>query len=137
MTAPLTPERALESLAALSASDDEGRVPLDLVLDTLQEAYNEVDRLRAQVTPTVAQIFHQRGRNHERWGDLSIEKRPPDYAGWLPTLGEEFGEVCETLVAEGSRSQLRAELIDLAAVALMWLDSIDRATLTAGDEVQS
>lgn len=109
----------------------------DLAVTDVPWLVSEFTRLREQVTPAVAQIFHQRLRNHERWGDLSIEKRPPEYVGWLPTLGEEFGEVCETLVAEGSRSQLRAELIDLAAVALMWIDSIDRAALASGDEVQS
>lgn len=86
------------------------------------------ERAKVQAGP-VAEIVAQRARNHERWGDMSIECRPPDYAGWLPTLGEEFGEVCETLVAEGDRSLLRAELIDLASVALMWIDSIDRAAL--------
>jgi NTP pyrophosphatase (non-canonical NTP hydrolase) len=79
------------------------------------------------MTQVIEEIAQQRARNHARWGDLSIENRPPDYAGWLPTLGEEFGEICRALTLEdGDRAQLRSELVDLAAVALMWIDSIDR-----------
>jgi NTP pyrophosphatase (non-canonical NTP hydrolase) len=70
------------------------------------------------------EIMAQRVRNHARWGDRSIENRPPDYPGWLSTLGEEFGEVCRAIQEDQGR--LRAELIDVAAVALMWIDSIDR-----------
>lgn len=79
------------------------------------------------MTP-IEEIRQQRERNHVKWGDRSIEARPPGYRGWLPTLGEEFGEVCRAqTLEEGDIGRLRAELIDLAAVALMWIDSIDRA----------
>lgn len=77
----------------------------------------------------VSEIEAQRARNHTRWGEASIENRDSDYPRWLPTLGEEFGEVCEALVLEGDHTRLRAELIDVAAVALMWIDSIDRGVV--------
>jgi NTP pyrophosphatase (non-canonical NTP hydrolase) len=69
------------------------------------------------------EITAQRAKNHAKWGDRSIENRRPDYPGWLATLGEEYGEVCRALQEDQDR--LRAELIDLAAVALMWIDSVD------------
>jgi NTP pyrophosphatase (non-canonical NTP hydrolase) len=74
----------------------------------------------------IDEIADQRSRNHARWGELSIEHRPADYRGWLPTLGEEYGEVCRAETLEGDRTRLRAELVDVAAVALMWIDAIDR-----------
>jgi NTP pyrophosphatase (non-canonical NTP hydrolase) len=73
------------------------------------------------------EIAEQRARNHVRFGAESIEDRPPDYAGWLPTLVEEVGEVGRALTLEqGDRLRLRAELVDTAAVCLMWIDSLDR-----------
>ena len=73
----------------------------------------------------VEQIAAQRARNHVKWGARSIENRPSDYPGWLSTLGEEYGEVCRA-IQDSNLENLRAELIDVAAVALMWIDSIDR-----------
>jgi len=84
-------------------------------------------RLAKRLAGPIAEIAAQRARNHERWGTKSIEDRPPEYVGWLPTLGEEYGEVCRALTLEGDTGALRAELIDVAATALMWVDSIDRA----------
>lgn len=80
------------------------------------------------------EIAEQRARNHVRFGADSIENRPPDYAGWLPTLVEEVGEVARALTLEqGDRSRLRAELVDAAAVCLMWIDSIDRSPSASVD----
>jgi hypothetical protein len=93
----------------------------------LAEAQERERRVRAMMGRALADIQAQREANHIRWGDKSIENRPPDYEGWLPTLGEEFGEICRALCLEGERTRLRSELIDLVAVGLMWLDSIDRA----------
>jgi hypothetical protein len=98
----------------------------------LAEAQEREQRVRAMMGRALADIQAQREANHIRWGDMSIENRPPDYVGWLPTLGEEFGEVCRALCLEGERDRLRPELIDLVAVGLMWLDSIDRAALGGG-----
>ena len=139
MTAPLTPERLAEIRAIYAlpkvrrgAHDEDRDVVLELVAEIDRRALE--DARRAVLVGPVEEIFIQRHVNHERWGDESIENRPPEYAGWLPTLGEEFGEVCRALtLEEGDRDRLRAELIDLAAVALMWIDSIDR-TIRAEQE---
>jgi hypothetical protein len=41
-------------------------------------------------------------------------------------LGEEFGEVCRALNDGEDPSALRAELIQVAAVAVAWVERIDR-----------
>jgi NTP pyrophosphatase (non-canonical NTP hydrolase) len=41
-------------------------------------------------------------------------------------LGEEFGEVAAALTYDKDASTLRAELIDVLAVASAWVDAIDR-----------
>lgn len=44
-------------------------------------------------------------------------------------LGEEFGEVCKA-VLEGDRG-LRAELVQVAAVAVAWVEKIDRERMSS------
>ncbi len=45
-------------------------------------------------------------------------------------LGEEFGEVCRA-VLEGDEANLREELIQVAAVAVAWVEAIDRERMGA------
>lgn len=75
----------------------------------------------------VDEIRRARRAAHRKHGPNSIESVPAaDVARWLPILGEEFGEVCEALTYDKNRANLRAELIDVLAVASAWLDAIDR-----------
>lgn len=71
------------------------------------------------------EVREQRERNHRKWGVESIENRPPEYAGWLPTLVEEVGEMARAM-QEGDLRQLRAESIDALAVCWMLVDAIDK-----------
>lgn len=101
-------------------------------LDTMHDLVEDdvpwlIDQLAGIVTSPVAQIASQRARNHERWGDKSIESKSPRYSGWLPTLVEEVGEVAVEIQTWDDEEAVRSELIDVAAVALMWIDAIDRA----------
>lgn len=48
----------------------------------------------------------------------------PHYAA---VLGEEYGEVCRAWL-EGKRDELRTELIQVAAVALAWVEELDNTT---------
>lgn len=43
---------------------------------------------------------------------------------WRHILDEEFAEAC----AEGDALKLRAELVQVAAVAMSWIEAIDRRT---------
>jgi len=64
---------------------------------------------------------------HAKHGSNSIEAVPgDDIARWLPILGEEFGEVCESLTYDKDAGTLRAELIDLITVGTAWVAAIDR-----------
>jgi hypothetical protein len=73
------------------------------------------------------EIITGRQRAHAKHGDNSIEAVPGnDIAKWLPILGEEFGEVCESLTYDKDPQNLRAELIDLATVAVAWIAALDR-----------
>lgn len=57
----------------------------------------------------------------------SIEAKPSsDTAFWLACLGEEFGEICESLTYDKDSSKLRSELIDVLCVASAWVAALDR-----------
>lgn len=62
----------------------------------------------------------ERWRQDKRWGE---QNHPMLY--WLSILGEEFGEVAKAL-AERDFESYRAEIIHLAAVAVVMAESFDR-----------
>jgi NTP pyrophosphatase (non-canonical NTP hydrolase) len=85
------------------------------------------------VTPLVlAAVLEERVRQDQRWG-IAGERRLP--AGtWLAVLTEEVGEVANSMLEhdgelagmafERFSSELELELVQVAAVALAWLESL-------------
>lgn len=74
------------------------------------------------------EVLQARWRAHEKHKGSefgSMEQMPADRSSWLAILGEEFGEVCNTLTYD-SEGDLRAELIDVISVASAWVDALDR-----------
>lgn len=71
------------------------------------------------------EIHRARQQAHEKHGDNSIEALPSDSPRWLSVLVEEVGEVAHELTYDSAGS-LRAELIDVLAVATAWVYAIDR-----------
>ena len=85
--------------------------------------------IRETTMDIAIEIMDARIAAHLKHGDNSIESIPGvDIARWLPILGEEFGEVCESLTYDKDATQLRAELLDLATVAVAWIAALDRVT---------
>lgn len=74
-----------------------------------------------------SEVDEARSRAHEKHGEQSIERLPPRHIAWLPVLTEELGEVAHELTYDAKGGSLRAELIDVLAVASAWLDALDRA----------
>lgn len=72
-------------------------------------------------------IAEARVKAHQKHGSHSIERLDHDHVDWLPILVEEIGEVARALTYDGT-ANLRAELIDVAAVAAAWIDRIDSHT---------
>lgn len=76
-------------------------------------------------------VILERQHQEEKWGQQDHE----DY-WWIAILGEEFGEaakeVAEQRITEGDiigtteEQMLRDELVQTAAVALAWIEAIDR-----------
>jgi NTP pyrophosphatase (non-canonical NTP hydrolase) len=82
------------------------------------------------------QIDRERQRAHAKHGASSIEGRPPADSGRLAILVEEVGEVARNLNDRRHADTtvelldfdalLRAELVQVAAMAVGWIAAIDR-----------
>lgn len=80
-----------------------------------------------------SEVHRERIRAHKKHdaNGWSMEKREWTDPVWLPVLTEEVGEVARVL-CEGEdgmtaehRDHLREELIQVAAMAVAWIDAID------------
>lgn len=77
----------------------------------------------------LVEVLHERGRQKEKWG----EQNNSDFE-WTSILSEEVGEAAKevndlnfTSVADpAAEERLRAELVQVAAVAVAWVECIDR-----------
>ena len=66
------------------------------------------------------EVQNERAKQDHKWGPqhhVANER-------WGLILGEEFGEACEAALMEVD-TELRKELIQVAAVAVNWIESID------------
>jgi NTP pyrophosphatase (non-canonical NTP hydrolase) len=81
------------------------------------------------------EVHAERQRAHAKHGATSIEARPFDDPARLPILVEEVGEVAAALNDHRHSAipndaallaSLRHELVQVAAVAVSWVDAIDQ-----------
>jgi NTP pyrophosphatase (non-canonical NTP hydrolase) len=63
-------------------------------------------------------VFKERQRQNKKWGEQSH-----DPGTWLAILSEEIGEVSRGILGEPG---LREELVQVAAVAVAWIENLDR-----------
>ena len=74
-------------------------------------------------------MWDERLRQHEKWiaphswgqGDCSSTEVAPLVK--LAVLAEEFGEVARAILEHQGDERLRAELVQVAAVAIAWLET--------------
>ncbi|MCK2242170.1 MULTISPECIES: hypothetical protein [unclassified Crossiella] len=116
---------------------------VQITLDQRLPAPATVDR------DTLAEIAAERGRQDKRFGEQNhrdgtgsldqvdlarIAKKwcedsfGSGYGTWADVLAEEVTEAC----AERDPAKLRAELVQVAAVAVAWIEAIDRRKASAG-----
>lgn len=79
-----------------------------------------VKRVSDSVGPHLMAIITERVRQEKKWGPQNH-----DPLKWNAILGEEFGEVSKAIL-EGDVKNYREELIQVAAVAIAALESLDR-----------
>ena len=69
-------------------------------------------------------IDRERDRQDEKWGGIPGIDRADHDVKYPAILGEEFGEVCQAWL-EGDVANLRTELVQVAAVAVAWVEELD------------
>lgn len=73
----------------------------------------------------ISDVAKERGRQNEKWG----EQNHMDPV-WLAILSEEVGEAAQALLHNkfggDHAGTLRKELVQVAAVAVQWIECIDR-----------
>lgn len=69
------------------------------------------------------EVASERARQDARWGEQNHEDLV-----WGAILGEEVGEVSQAMLEDrfGRGGNLREELLQVAAVAVAWVECIDR-----------
>ncbi len=100
----------------------------DETVGKLRREQRERENERVAETEIVLwEIEQERKRQDEKWG---IQNHHSLY--WSAILGEECGEVCKALLDTpeyGNHRRIREELIQVAAVAVAWIEYIDRVEL--------
>lgn len=90
-----------------------------------QHSYKEeYDKLKSQVTPAMRDVIEEREKQDKKWG---VQNHDPLF--WNAILGEEFGEVSKAILEE-DEDGYREELVQVAAVAIAALESLDRKRAT-------
>jgi hypothetical protein len=96
----------------------------------LQELIGEYQlRIRVRIERILADVLYERARQETLHSPTCADPSMPN-SERLEVLGEEFGEVCKALVeirdSKAVEADLRAELVQVAAVAVAWLEAIDQ-----------
>jgi NTP pyrophosphatase (non-canonical NTP hydrolase) len=73
--------------------------------------------------PVLTDVGYERQRQENKWGEQNH-----DGGIWLAILTEEVGEVAQAGLDNGwvGNRHLREELVQVAAVAVKWIECIDR-----------
>ena len=75
-------------------------------------------------TNAIRDVLSERARQDDRWGEQNHAGVP-----WLAILMEEVGEFAKALITdEASPEECRRELVQVAAVAIAAIESLDRQT---------
>lgn len=93
----------------------------------LQGATSALSRLDIGLTDRDVILLHiseERDRQDTKWGGVPGVDRRDDHT-YAAVLGEEFGEACQAWL-ERDTAALRAELVQVAAVAVAWIEELDR-----------
>lgn len=94
------------------------------------DPFNPFDDQSMEQIRALQDVARERARQDEKWGEQNHT-----HPHWATILGEEYGEACkevnEIATFDSSeflvnREPLREELIQVAAVAVAWVEYLDR-----------
>lgn len=96
----------------------------------VQEGLDKFNAAAVSQTTVYDDVASERARAHLKHKDgpgSSREVAAWDDPMWTPILGEEYGEVCSAVNDGEPLENLYAELVQVAAMATAWADSVKRA----------
>lgn len=83
--------------------------------------------------PIIFDVFDERKKQDEKWG----KDRDLDPFFWLAILVEEVGEIAKAILepnfSDPKNEKIRKEAVQVAAVALAFIENIDRNQEVDGD----
>lgn len=94
-------------------------------------AVRPLDSLPLPTAAVLYRVAAERERQNVKW-NRTPGVWPDDTGVKLAVLTEEVGEVARCLLERGALSDLKAELVQVAAVAVAWAEAIDTALGDAG-----
>lgn len=92
---------------------------------TVRQHLEEIQQLSKTIYTAIDEERTRAHRKHAASGQ-SMEQVDVDHPLRFPILVEEVGEVAKALNEGASREELRAELIQVAAMAAAWAEAITR-----------
>ena len=116
---------AEEQVRALRSQVDELRAELDQADRSCQCESLSLVAIGKRRRRVLLDVSHERDRQHAKWGD-----QQHDAMAWLAILSEEVGEAARAALHDRfsgpAAGTLRAELVQVAAVAVQVLEHLDR-----------
>ncbi|MFB6364271.1 hypothetical protein ACFCP7_09430 [Paenibacillus elgii] len=140
----ISPEKARELLKAQKPPDavegkDKPVIEANKCVPSVSSAFDKLgpviellSDLAQLKTPALQSVIEERQRQNAKWG----EQNHP-LAAWVSILGEEYGELCEAVNEtifnngpeareKGGHTNIRAEAVQVAAVAVQIVEMLDR-----------
>lgn len=85
-----------------------------------------MDEIKKQLRKNIYQLIdEERQRQIVKWGD----DRCLDPFVWVAVLAEEIGEASEAVLKAESQKDLEDEIVQIAAVAVAWLEDLSKYPL--------
>jgi NTP pyrophosphatase (non-canonical NTP hydrolase) len=74
-------------------------------------------------------ILDERDRQDVKWGEQNHHD-----LYWLGILMEEVGELAKTIIEQGKEKEIEKEMVQVAAVAVAWLECLDKRKAVPASE---
>lgn len=118
-------QETARSLAAEFTSDA-GMSAFEVELAEVVEALTRKDRTMQELFGVLAEVATERVRQDEKWGGYEFDdEHPLDY--WGDILGHRAGQVAIMhYTTDGDRLEARRLLLEIAAIAVAAVETIDR-----------
>jgi len=86
-----------------------------------EDTFREARSHPVHIEDVMDEVRIERDRQDKKWGEQNH-----DDLYWLGILMEEVGEVAKAIIQHDHKEHIREEIIQTTAVAIAWLECMDR-----------